>query len=120
MRLSVFRTDGETAQIMLSACLNSDIDKWILSEPTKFSQVCGSKIFPPTPSSEEVKCLPNEHGPKCRSDSDCEGKRCGQCICTHFLIGVAGCIRCAHSGFCTTQPLLSQSKEEVEPFSMLD
>jgi ribonuclease T2 len=43
----------------------------------------------PTPSTSE-KCVKDEHGPKCQSNSDC----------TVYT----DCIRCAHSGYCTSQP----------------
>mmetsp|Transcript_27876 Transcript_27876/g.33005 ORF Transcript_27876/g.33005 Transcript_27876/m.33005 type:complete len:306 (-) Transcript_27876:166-1083(-) len=36
-------------------------------------------------------CVPNEHGPYCTSDDDC--------------VDVPGCVRCASSSFCTTEPL---------------
>lgn len=41
----------------------------------------------PSPSGE---CVPDKHGPACQSDGDCKY--------------VPGCVRCAHSGYCTTDP----------------
>lgn len=38
-----------------------------------------------------AKCCPGVKGPQCAADADCEGQ--------------SGCLRCAHSGHCTDEPL---------------
>jgi hypothetical protein len=45
---------------------------------------------PPAPS-PATTCMKGRRGPKCSSDDDCNN--------------LHGCVRCAHSGFCTDQPL---------------
>jgi len=52
-----------------------------------YSTVCGGPS-PPTPPA--TKCVAGQHGPACTSDSDCTK--------------ITDCVRCASSGFCTTQP----------------
>ena len=44
----------------------------------------------PGPSPSGGRCYPNERGPACSGDDDCAG--------------VKDCVRCAHSGYCTSQP----------------
>jgi ribonuclease T2 len=44
----------------------------------------------PAPSPPATKCMPSQHGPSCSRDADC--------------LKVTGCVRCAHSGFCTEVP----------------
>lgn len=48
---------------------------------------------PPNPGPTPDQCVPNEHGPKCSSDSDC----------TPY----PHCIRCARSGYCTETPKIT-------------
>jgi len=88
---------GETSQqeVMLSVCAREDGD-WRLAKVEEFSSLCAS--LGPTPSPGPVpsptpqgECIPNTHGPACQADADCEG--------------VSGCVRCAHSGYCTDVPL---------------
>ena len=43
---------------------------------------------PPTPPA--TTCVPDSHGPPCTAAADCTG--------------ISGCVRCAGSGFCTTDP----------------
>lgn len=87
------------SQIELSACAGAD-GRWKLADSKHFESICGNgpneKVTPPQRESqhaspEGAKCVPHVHGPKCKSDSDCEG--------------LAGCLRCANSGFCTAVPL---------------
>lgn len=68
----------------------------------QFASACGSPSASPSPSTvvhptrvvTQAECAPNAHGPPCEKDSDCADVR--------------GCLRCAHSGFCTRVPLASQ------------
>ncbi|CAE8694622.1 unnamed protein product [Polarella glacialis] len=107
----VFSVDKKFDQVMLSACASksegSSSYVWKLAPPEKFAEVCGGGVSPqpspPTPPSPGPspspptpsggKCMKSQHGPACQSDSDCTG--------------LAGCLRCAKSGFCTSQPLQS-------------
>ena len=45
----------------------------------------------------------NQHGPPCSSDADCKG--------------VPDCVRCAHSGYCTDQPLLAAAYRGIAAFA---
>ena len=45
---------------------------------------------PPPPGPPATQCMPDRHGPPCKTDADCIGK--------------TNCRRCAHSGFCTEEP----------------
>eukprot|EP00040_Diaphanoeca_grandis_P011583 m.59462 g.59462 ORF g.59462 m.59462 type:complete len:300 (-) comp22708_c0_seq1:505-1404(-) len=46
---------------------------------------------PPSPPGPPGNtCVPDKHGPACTTDADC--------------LHISGCVRCAHSGFCTTDP----------------
>lgn len=76
---------GSQAQVELSACAGAD-GRWKLADVSDFARVCGAVASPPQEVSAPV-CVPNRHGPKCDSDAQCQG--------------LAGCMRCAHSGFCT-------------------
>ena len=49
----------------------------------------GAPTAPPSPGGD--KCSRGKRGPACRQDADCSS--------------VSGCIRCAHSGYCTDVPL---------------
>lgn len=75
---------GSNAQVELSACAGRD-GRWKLADATEFGEVCGSAASFPV-------CVPNHHGPRCHTNQDC--------------LSLAGCARCARSGFCTAQPLL--------------
>lgn len=100
----VWRVERGTGQIFLTACAAAGT--WHLSETSAFSATCGpsSKISSSAPlatkrqlrtHSPPVKgsqmCVAEQHGPKCAQDNDCAG--------------VPGCLRCAHSGFCTNVAL---------------
>mmetsp|Transcript_37238 Transcript_37238/g.73167 ORF Transcript_37238/g.73167 Transcript_37238/m.73167 type:complete len:255 (+) Transcript_37238:1-765(+) len=93
----VFFVDHTDQQLQLSTCYDPAAKAWVLVPVAQFSEKCGGPGPPttptpakhPTPASGE--CLPNQRGPPCGSDSDCTN--------------IKGCIRCAHSGFCTSTPL---------------
>jgi len=87
----VWATMGD-GQVQLSACGDSK-GAWHLGMPDEFVDLCGASTppHPPTPSNTTT-CQPSKRGPACSDDSDCEG--------------LAGCIRCAHTGFCTSIPIL--------------
>lgn len=86
---AVFDADSEHMQLELSACAGDD-GRWTLAAVGDFGEKCrGSRPTPPTPTPTE-RCVHDEHGPPCESDDDC---------------GFPGCVRCAHSGFCTDQPI---------------
>lgn len=83
------------SQIMLSACAGSD-GVWKLADVGEFPRLCAwsGHIPPSTPSPSAhsaSSCVPNTHGPSCDTDADCDG--------------IHGCVRCAHSGYCTDVPL---------------
>merc|ERR1719401_1453609 len=102
----VWSLDRENDQIMLSACAGSD-RRWVLAPTSEMVAKCGGSSpvpgpgpappapgpspSPPAPSPRSGSCQPGRKGPKCSSDDDCKG--------------LSGCVRCAHSGFCTDQPL---------------
>jgi len=50
----------------------------------------GTPTPAPVPTPAVNKCVPFVHGPACTADAEC--------------LKVPGCVRCAASGFCTTQP----------------
>ena len=93
------------AQIELSACCDSS-GTWHLAAVSDFSSTCGSGPAPgpapgpspgpgpgpppPPPPPPATECVRSQHGPRCSSDSDCDG--------------VPHCVRCAHSGYCTDVP----------------
>lgn len=103
----VFDVDRGEDQIMVSVCACSD-GRWKIAAESDFVEKCcgggsgpapGPSPGPPAPSppsppapDPNSKCVNGRHGPKCRSDSDCHG--------------VSGCLRCAHSGYCTNVPKL--------------
>lgn len=107
----VWYLDEQNDQVYLSACSGSN-GQWILAETSEFPSKCGgSSPGPspgpaptppapvptppaPAPSPSGGSCVPNKKGPKCSADTDCKG--------------LSGCVRCAHSGYCTDQPLASQ------------
>ena len=73
----------------LSACSDSD-GAWHLGAVDSFVSICGAgPPAPPVPPGG--KCVHNVKGPPCNADPDCVGK--------------PGCVRCAHTGFCTDVPL---------------
>eukprot|EP00929_Paragymnodinium_shiwhaense_P017029 TRINITY_DN12589_c0_g1_i1.p1 TRINITY_DN12589_c0_g1~~TRINITY_DN12589_c0_g1_i1.p1 ORF type:complete len:345 (-),score=16.57 TRINITY_DN12589_c0_g1_i1:83-1006(-) len=101
----VWRHNTHTGELYLAACANEH-GRWQLSHPKDFAQRCGvlpsasspqpleSKVVasPPERSVEqEMRCFPSRKGPPCTGDQDCRDH--------------GGCIRCAHSGHCTGQPL---------------
>jgi len=51
----------------------------------------GCEAPAPAPPHPVDQCVSGEHGPACGSDDDCAGLK--------------GCVRCAHSGYCTDVPL---------------
>lgn len=76
-------------QVELSACADSD-GAWHLAAVSSFVSVCGAGP-PAPPAPPGGRCEHNVKGPPCSTDADCVGK--------------PGCIRCAHTGFCTDVPL---------------
>ena len=98
----VFGHDDQYGQVELTACLDTS-GKWHVTPQSSFTTTCGgSGPAPgpapgpspaptpgPSPAPSGGKCVPNTHGPACKSDSDC---------------ALPGCVRCAHSGFCTDVP----------------
>lgn len=96
----VYNVDTEFDQLELSACLAAATGQWHLAAPADFEAVCGVAPGPiPAPSpAPSGKCVLNQHGPVCASDGDCEG--------------IPGCLRCAHSGYCTATPLLTEHMNE--------
>lgn len=91
---SIWRIEPKTGELLLSAC--SAAGQWQLSEPAAFSKKCGRSrgmklrhsSLSPVAGSE--MCVAGQHGPKCTNDSECAD--------------ISGCLRCAHSGFCTQDP----------------
>lgn len=82
------------SQIELSACAGQD-GQWKLADVAEFPSVCKWDGPPspspsppsPKPSPSAGTCLPGKRGPSCAADADC--------------VGLSGCVRCAHSGYCT-------------------
>ena len=94
----IFQSDGTDMQLLLSACLNVDTRKWILSPVADFATKCGTTPLPPSPAPTPPvptpaasTCVEGKHGPPCTSDSQCTS--------------VPQCVRCAKSGFRTLEPL---------------
>ncbi len=86
----VFSLDETYSQVYLSACARSD-GRWNLTSVSDFSRACPGSGPAPGPSpTPPGQCLPNTHGPPCSVDDDCR---------------YPGCVRCAHSGFCTDVPI---------------
>jgi hypothetical protein len=94
----VVEVDHSDSQIMISACakLNADGETytWYVAALHEFSHVCGDGTGPvpsssPDPSSVPLVCEPSTRGPPCTADADC--------------LQLVGCVRCAHSGYCTSQ-----------------
>ena len=78
---------------------NSSNGNWQLAPVADFHKACGGSSPGPGPSPPAPgpgpkpagKCVHDQHGPACKSDADCKG--------------VPGCLRCAHSGYCTDVPI---------------
>jgi len=96
----IWRTEPKTGELLLSACPVGG--QWKLSDPSAFAQTCGlpnrrpraQKSLAGLPAvAGSQMCVSGQHGPKCRDDGDCGA--------------IPGCLRCAHSGFCTKVPLSS-------------
>jgi len=106
---AIHEIDEDEGQVMLSACAVKGADgssTWKLAAEADFDKVCGSadpSPAPPTPPAPPVPpspappapspagaCKSGQRGPACSQDSDCSK--------------LEGCLRCAHSGFCTTNP----------------
>jgi len=88
----VYYVDDVDSQIYISVCASND-GQWKIADVSQFSTVCkGTAPAPgpspgPSPSPGGSKCIADQHGPACSSDSDC----------TQY----DSCIRCAGSGYCT-------------------
>lgn len=102
--------EGTGSEVQIAACAGSD-GQWKLANPTDFALVCrtdaatenggaggGAKVsIGPgkgglvAEATEGASCPTNQHGPQCASDGEC--------------VGLARCVRCAHSGYCTRTPL---------------
>ena len=92
----VFSTDAENMQLQLSACAGSD-GTWKLVAVADFGHECPAGSGPtPQPHGPPQQCARGAHGPPCSSDSDC---------------AFPGCVRCAHSGFCTETALDGEDAE---------
>lgn len=85
----VHEVEKRTAEIHLSVCAGHDGD-WKLSRVEDFPQTCGGRG-----GSAKGQCISGQRGPKCSSNSDCEG--------------LGGCARCAKSGYCTDVALHRKS-----------
>lgn len=102
----VWSLDTSNDQVELSVCAKTD-GRWVLAAVSDMPSKCGdSSPSPapgpsppgpsppapsPAPSPSTGSCVPGRQGPKCSSDADCTG--------------LSGCVRCAHSGYCTDQKL---------------
>lgn len=95
--LSVDTTD---MQIEVGVCRDDTTHQWKFSSADQFWNNCGSggPTPPPSPPTPPAggSCLPNQHGPVCTTNDEC----------TRYT----GCIRCASSGFCTSDPALEISR----------
>lgn len=103
----VWAVDQMNKQAELSVCAGSD-GRWVFSSVADMPTKCGGASpspspgppspAPPSPAPPQPangSCKPGVRGPKCKQDDDC--KSCD------------GCIRCAHSGYCTSQPLFQSA-----------
>lgn len=87
----VHEIEKGTSEVHLSACAGPSGD-WKLAQVADFPEICGSGG-----GSTKRQCIEGQRGPKCSSDSDCDGH--------------GGCVRCANSGYCTDVQLnLHQTK----------
>jgi len=103
----VWSVDKVHDQVLLSACADNN-GRWVLSSVSEMPAKCGGKSpspgpsppspSPPTPAPPgpappaQGSCSPGKKGPPCSSNDDCSHS--------------GGCIRCAHSGYCTDVPLV--------------
>lgn len=97
----VWSVDEMHDQVMLSACAGSD-GRWVLSTLQDMPSKCGGPSpspGPPGPAPQPGSCSPGRKGPPCSGDSTCSG--------------LDGCIRCAHSGYCTSVPILDTSDDRI-------
>lgn len=85
-------------QVLLSACADLS-GRWKLGAVSDFPRLCGAG--PPVPPVPSDQCVKMHRGPPCKADADCVNKK--------------GCIRCAHSGFCTDVPDKLPTNEEARP-----
>lgn len=96
---AVFNTDTVTKEIQLSACSGPGSgNHWKLAAVADFQSTCGGSGPSPSPGPSPTpggECVSGQHGPKCSSNSDCDG--------------VKDCVRCAKSGYCTDVPLELQA-----------
>jgi len=96
----IFDVDDDDSQLLLSACASPDLT-WHLAPVASFPQTCGG--WPPrpkpTPTPAATRCEPNQHGPPCRDDDAC--------------LAFADCLRCAHSGYCTSTPMPTASPRTI-------
>jgi len=109
----VYELDTTEEQILVSVCACTD-GRWKIADPSKFASMCcgGSgpapgpapppappspapppappSPAPPAPAPAGGSCTKSVRGPACSSDGDCSK--------------LPGCVRCAHSGYCTDIP----------------
>lgn len=88
--LPLYAVDYRNKQIELSVCASHN-GRWKFAPPSRFSGVCGPEGTTSN-GTDELVCKPGRHGPRCHDGAGC--------------VGLAGCKRCAHSGFCTAEPLI--------------
>uniref|UniRef100_A0A7S3F188 Uncharacterized protein n=1 Tax=Haptolina ericina TaxID=156174 RepID=A0A7S3F188_9EUKA len=99
----VFANDDQYGQVELTTCADAS-GTWHIAAASDFVSTCGStRPSPgptpsPTPTPGTKQCVRNQHGPPCTGDSEC---------------GFPGCVRCAHSGFCTDVPLTPRLPTEA-------
>lgn len=110
----VWNLDSQNDQVELSACAGSD-GKWVLSAVADMPSKCGGSSPGPSPAPApgpspapvpgpsppppppapappaQGSCKAGIKGPACKGDADCKS--------------MDGCVRCAHSGFCTDLPI---------------
>ena len=89
----VYWADADSGEVALSACAVRDRHGagylWKLAPVGLFPKACG-RHAKYNASATEPECLPSVRGPACKVQSDCDALR--------------GCLRCTHSGFCTSRP----------------
>jgi len=105
----VWNVDSQYDQFLLSVCAGND-GRWKLSTVADMPSKCGGSSPGPSPAPQppspgpspapqppapappaNASCKAGKKGPMCKADADCKG--------------LDGCVRCAHSGFCTNIPL---------------
>mmetsp|Transcript_106746 Transcript_106746/g.297115 ORF Transcript_106746/g.297115 Transcript_106746/m.297115 type:complete len:270 (+) Transcript_106746:70-879(+) len=103
----VWAIAGTDSQVQLSACRGHD-GRWVFAPAADMPRKCSGQLPPspsppapaPTPGPAPAgQCVPGRHGPRCTCDADCAG--------------LEGCVRCAHTGFCTNQPTAAGSQVAV-------